>query len=62
MSFHTNPQYSTLIHTKSTLTKTLPSTSTTTLPYRGVGCGGGKGGVCFHGYNVSTVIPQQVAS
>ena len=58
MSFHTNPQYSTLFHTKSTLTKTPTSSSTTTLPYRGVGCGGGTVEPVFYGAKSSTLNPQ----
>ena len=58
MTFHTNPHYSTVIHSKTTATLAPRSASTTTLPYWGVGCGGGKGEPCFHGVNISTVKPQ----
>ena len=61
MNFHSNPQYSTAIHTNSTVMVTPHSPSTTTLPYRGVGCGGGSGGVCFYGPNASTLIPQEAS-
>ena len=37
MSFHTNPQYSTLIHSNSTVAKSPPKSSTTlTPPLKGV--------------------------
>jgi hypothetical protein len=61
MNFHTNPQYSTVFHSKSTLLWNPIPATTTTLPYWGVGCGGGRGGVCFHGGNPSTAIHTEVA-
>jgi len=61
MNFHSNPQYSTVIHSKSTSLWNPISATTTTLPYRGVGCGGGRGGPCFNGGNPSTAFHTKVA-
>lgn len=61
MTFHSIHSKSTVIHSKSTLSKTPRSASTTTLPYWGVGCGGGRGGPVFYGCKDSTLIHTEVA-